>query len=70
MARHPCDPRFGLVAANGCAVFMLESMGFETGIDLTKLIDARRLLHERLPAEPMHGQVPRAGIPRTFRAAA
>ena len=20
MARHPCDPRFGLVAANGCAV--------------------------------------------------
>jgi hydroxymethylglutaryl-CoA lyase len=51
-------------------VFMLESMGFATGIDLAKLIDARRLLHEGLPAEPMHGQVPKAGIPRTFRAAA
>ena len=49
---------------------MLESMGFDTGIDLTKLIDARRLLHESLPDEPMHGQVPKAGIPRTFRAAA
>ena len=51
-------------------VFMLESMGFKTGIDLPKLIDARGLLHEGLPAEPMHGQVPKAGIPRTFRAAA
>ena len=51
-------------------VFMLESMGFATGIDLPKLIDARRLLHEGLPAEPMHGQVSKAGIPRTFRAAA
>jgi hydroxymethylglutaryl-CoA lyase len=51
-------------------VFMLESMGIATGIDLPKLIDARRLLHEGLPAEAMHGQVPKAGIPRTFRAAA
>ncbi|HET6198375.1 MAG TPA: hydroxymethylglutaryl-CoA lyase [Acetobacteraceae bacterium] len=51
-------------------VFMLESMGFATGIDLPKLIEARRLLHEGLPEEPMHGQVPKAGIPRTFRAAA
>ena len=51
-------------------VFMLESMGFHTGINLQKLIDARRLLHEGLPAEPMHGQVPKAGIPRTFKAAA
>ena len=51
-------------------VFMLESMGFATGIDLTKLIEARRLLHDGLPDEPMHGQVPKAGIPRTFRKAA
>jgi hydroxymethylglutaryl-CoA lyase len=51
-------------------VFMLESMGFDTGIDLQKLLDARRLLHEGLPEEPMHGQLPKAGIPRTFRAAA
>jgi hydroxymethylglutaryl-CoA lyase len=51
-------------------VFMLESMGFDTGIDLDKLIAARVLLHEGLPNEPMHGQVPKAGVPRTFREAA
>jgi hydroxymethylglutaryl-CoA lyase len=51
-------------------VFMLESMGFATGIDLGKLIAARDLLHEGLPGEPLHGQVPKAGIPKTFRAAA
>ncbi|MDQ2803728.1 MAG: hydroxymethylglutaryl-CoA lyase [Pseudomonadota bacterium] len=51
-------------------VFMLESMGFETGIDLPKLLQARTLLHEGLPDEPMHGQVPKAGIPKTFREAA
>jgi hydroxymethylglutaryl-CoA lyase len=51
-------------------VFMLESMGFETGIDLARLIEARVLLHEGVPGEAMHGQVPKAGIPRTFRAAA
>ncbi len=51
-------------------VFMLESMGFDTGIDLEKLIAARGLLHEGVPDEPMHGQVPRAGIPRTFHPAA
>jgi hydroxymethylglutaryl-CoA lyase len=47
-------------------VFMLESMGFSTGIDLEKLIAARKPLHEGLPEEPMHGNVPKAGIPRTF----
>lgn len=51
-------------------VFMLESMGYETGIDLSKLLAARRLLHEGLPDEPMHGQVAKAGIPNTFRRAA
>jgi hydroxymethylglutaryl-CoA lyase len=51
-------------------VFMLESMGFETGIDLAKLMAARSILHEALPDEPLHGQVPQAGIPKTFRAAA
>jgi hydroxymethylglutaryl-CoA lyase len=51
-------------------VFMLESMGFRTGIDLEKLFDARRLLHEGLPAEPLNGQLPKAGIPPTFRKAA
>jgi hydroxymethylglutaryl-CoA lyase len=51
-------------------VFMLESMGFETGIDLGKLLESRKVLHAGLPAEPMHGQMPKAGIPPTFRKAA
>lgn len=51
-------------------VFMLESMGFRTGIDLEKLFEARRMLHEGLPAEPLNGQLPKAGIPPTFRKAA
>lgn len=51
-------------------VFMLESMGFATGIDLDGLIAARALLHAGLPGEAMHGQVARAGIPRTFQRAA
>lgn len=51
-------------------VFMLESMGFSTGIDLPKLLAARALLHEGLPAEPLAGQTAKAGIPKTFRKAA
>lgn len=51
-------------------VFMLESMGFSTGIDLARLIAARDALHAGLPDEVLHGQVPKAGIPRTYRAAA
>ena len=51
-------------------VFMLESMGFATGIDIPKLLEARQVLHAGLPAEPMHGQMPKAGLPPTFRKAA
>jgi hydroxymethylglutaryl-CoA lyase len=51
-------------------VFMLESMGFATGIDLDKLIAARAILREGLPAEAMHGHLPQAGIPKTFAKAA
>ena len=51
-------------------VFMLESMGFRTGIDLERLFEARRMLHEGLPAEPLHGQLLKAGIPPTCRKAA
>ena len=51
-------------------VFMLESMGFTTGIDLDRLVAARDLLAAGLPGEPMHGGVARAGLPKTFRLAA
>ena len=51
-------------------VFMLESMGFSTGIDLGRLLEARAPLREGLPNEPMRGGVPQAGIPKTFARAA
>ncbi len=51
-------------------VFMLESMGFETGIDLDKLLAARAILREGLPDEAQHGGLAQAGIPKTFRKAA
>ncbi len=51
-------------------VFMVESMGFSTGISIEGLFEARKVLEQGLPDEPRHGQVQKAGIPRTFRAAA
>ena len=51
-------------------VFMLESMGFTTGIDLPRLLATRSLLAEGLPTETLRGQVAQAGIPKTFRTAA
>ena len=47
-------------------VFMLESMGFSTGISLDGLLAARAVLAAGLPAETLHGALARAGLPRTF----
>ncbi len=49
-------------------VFMLESMGFRTGISLEGLLEARAILAAGLPDEARHGGLARAGIPKTFRA--
>jgi hydroxymethylglutaryl-CoA lyase len=51
-------------------VFMFESMGVRTGIDLEKLFAARKLLVEAIPEEPIYGHTPQAGLPKGFRAAA
>jgi hydroxymethylglutaryl-CoA lyase len=50
-------------------VFLLESMGLDTGIDIGKLIAARSILSDALPGEPIYGHVPDAGLPKGFRAA-
>lgn len=47
-------------------VFLLESMGLRTGVDLEKLMAARAILHEALPGEPIYGYTPDAGLPRNF----
>jgi len=44
-------------------VFLCESKGFATGIDLTKLIAVRSILREAMPNEPLYGGVARAGLP-------
>ena len=51
-------------------VFMFESMGVATGIDLDKLFAARKVLVEAIPEEPVYGHTPVAGLPKGFRAAA
>jgi hydroxymethylglutaryl-CoA lyase len=43
-------------------VFMLESMGYRTGIDLDKLVAIRSLLAEGIPGEPLYGYVAAAGV--------
>lgn len=47
--------------------FMLEAMGFETGIDLEKLSAVRAILAEALPGEPLYGFLPDAGLPLDWR---
>jgi hydroxymethylglutaryl-CoA lyase len=51
-------------------VFMFESMGVRTGIDLDRLFAARKVLVEAIPEEPVYGHTPLAGLPKGFRAAA
>ena len=50
-------------------VFLLESMGLDTGIDMGKLIEARAIFAEGLPGEPIYGHIPDAGLPKNFRRA-
>ncbi len=48
-------------------VYMLESMGLDTGIDLSALQTARDVLHAALPDEALYGHVPDAGVHKGFR---
>jgi hydroxymethylglutaryl-CoA lyase len=44
-------------------VWMLESMGLRTGIDLAQLLAVREQVQEALPEEPMYGFLAEAGLP-------
>jgi hydroxymethylglutaryl-CoA lyase len=48
--------------------FMLEAMGFETGINIERLLKVRELVHGFLPNVAQHGAIARAGLPKNFRA--
>lgn len=47
-------------------VFMLEAMGYDTGIDLDKLLQVRGIIADALPGEPLYGFTPDAGLPLGF----
>ncbi|SAL30765.1 pyruvate carboxyltransferase [Caballeronia sordidicola] len=47
-------------------VFLLESEGMKTGIDITALLGVRELVASWLPGEPFVGAIARAGLPKTF----
>jgi hydroxymethylglutaryl-CoA lyase len=51
-------------------VFMFESMGVSTGVNLEKLMVARKMMVEVLPQEQTYGHFALAGLPKGFRAAA
>jgi hydroxymethylglutaryl-CoA lyase len=48
-------------------VFMFEAMGVRTGIDLDKLMAARKLMVDAIPQEPTYGHFALAGVPKGFR---
>ena len=48
-------------------VYLSERSGFRTGIDLPRLLAARRRLAASLPGEALHGALARAGAPERIR---
>lgn len=49
--------------------FMLDSMGYDTGIDLERILQVRALVAGHLGDVPLHGALWRAGLPKTRAAA-
>jgi hydroxymethylglutaryl-CoA lyase len=47
---------------------MFEAMGVSTGIDLERLFEARDILIQGIPEEPVYGHTPLAGLPKGFSA--
>jgi hydroxymethylglutaryl-CoA lyase len=47
-------------------VFMLESMGLRTGVDIEKLLAVRNVVAEGLPGEPLYGHLAEAGLTKGY----
>jgi hydroxymethylglutaryl-CoA lyase len=47
--------------------FMLAAMGVDTGIDLTALLEVRKIVAAALPGEELHGFTAAAGLPLGFK---
>jgi len=50
--------------------FMFDSMGYDTGVDLQKLVAVRTLLSQALPDLLLQGAISRAGLPQGYVSAA
>ena len=50
-------------------VFLLEAMGYRTGVDIDRLVGARSVLAAGLPGETLRGHLAEAGLPKGFVAA-
>lgn len=48
-------------------VYLLESMGLRTGIDIDRLVEAREWLKQSIPGEPLYGFIPDAGVGKNFK---
>lgn len=55
----------GNIATEDC-VYLLESIGLRTGIDIERLLKLRAKLEEWLPGERIEGRLKRAGLAKTF----
>ena len=47
-------------------VFMLESMGLKTGVDLDRLVAVREIVARNLPGEALYGGVAKSGPPKGY----
>jgi hydroxymethylglutaryl-CoA lyase len=47
-------------------VFLFESMGCDTGIDLDRLVEVRAIVAKALPEVTLYGAIAKAGLPRNF----
>lgn len=50
--------------------YLLESLGFDTGVDIAALLELRRDVESWLPGEQFGGNIAGAGLPKTYRPAA
>ena len=55
----------GNIATEDC-VYMIESMGFSTGIDLKKLLKLRKSLKEWMKRDVLYGNLLTSGFAKTF----
>ncbi|MFT5503882.1 MAG: hydroxymethylglutaryl-CoA lyase [Gammaproteobacteria bacterium] len=56
----------GNIATEDC-VYLLESLGVSTGIDIQALLEVRKKLNDWLPDEPLEGKLLKAGVAKLFQ---